>query len=623
MVHKKTIAFLMVFIVLASQSIIAFSNDIPDDFWAKSSIDQMKALGIMNAYADGSFKPNEATTNVEAIIVIYRAAVSAGLVDAKANALATDKYSLQLEAMGMPKILAPYGSDVYPALAYALEQGIVEMDEVKTFLLNGQLTQARKVNVAVFFAKALNAYKNENLNKIIILTYKDESQITLSARKYIYFLIEHGILSSKGDTEGNFGPNLIISRAIMATMAENLLTHFKQVDPAVTPPVVEDVVKEEPASTLPPISAERILTGTITSIDAAQYTMMISSSDLVYDIYQTEVYYNETRVGLEQLVPGVVVEMNVKNGYVATIHLTELLQIVEGQFDFIGALVGGDTPFRSLRMITADKKFEFRRVDDKTIITIDGKAATIDALTDKHKLYVINDGTNINATAKRIMAYSQSYTVKGELLEKIDTTAPKKVRVLLENGMVNTFDVASDVIFMNGQAGFDVGTLVALELKDHRLTKIEHLGTLSTTEGLITQIIIQKKPELTINGGKSLVLDSRVKIINEAGSSTLNVYDLRLDQEVTLYHGVNGVKRIEFGKREAVEKGIAYTVTQVFGSSNLLLVKDPDLRTITVAISDASVQKASEFKIGDVVYIEGKMLTDVLLEASKITIKSE
>ena len=52
-------------------------------------------------------------------------------------------------------MLAPYGTDTYVACAYALENNIIEKDELKYFINEGKLSEAKKIDVPIFIAKAI------------------------------------------------------------------------------------------------------------------------------------------------------------------------------------------------------------------------------------------------------------------------------------------------------------------------------------------------------------------------------------------------------------------------------------------------------------------------------------
>jgi hypothetical protein len=131
---------------------------------------------------------------------------------------------------------------------------------------------------------------------------------------------------------------------------------------------------------------------------------------------------------------------------------------------------------------------------------------------------------------------------------------------------------------------------------------------------------------LILSSGKSESnpLASRVKILNENGESSLTIYDLRLDQEVTVSVGIGGITSIQLGRKLVAEPtGIKVTVQQVVESSNILLVTDESNRMRTVTFPVGSAYKAIDYKAGNQLYIEGKAIADTLFEVINITIQTK
>ena len=616
--YKKMLSLLLAVVMVFGTGIASFSTDVAANNWAKANIDRMVEKGIMPTYTDGSFKPNDNVSSVETLIIIYRSIKAAKLVnDNEIDALVA-KYEAQLIALGLPKMLAPYGSDVYPALSYALEKKIVEMDEVKTFIAAGQLTTVRKVNASVFFAKALNQFKADNLNKIIVLTYNDEAMITLSARKYIYFLIENSILSSKGDTAGNFNPNSTLNRMVVAVMIDNFTTVVSKMTPVEVAPIEtpkEEVKKEDVKETIPPlIVTERTVKGTVESVEDVYQTVVLTEDKTAYDLSHAVIFANEQQVGIEALAPGVAVELAIEKNYVTKVIVTPNYTVIKGQLNSISDWIGTTDPFKSTRISLANKTVDAKRAYAKTLVMLNGTKATLADLKPNTAITLYNVGSEI----VRIQAYSDTFTSKAQLLTKIDTKAPAGVKLLLASGVVYETAILPEVVFVGGASGFEVNTLVNVTFKNGSITKVENIGKIETYSGKISEIYIKKSPEVTLVKGESLALAKNVVIINESGASNLTVYDLRLDQDVTLYTGINGVSKIEFGQKAVVVEGAVYKVTQLFTSTNLMIAMDEKSKPITIVMASTNTQKVDQFTVGDTIALEGKFLTEGIFEATKV-----
>ncbi len=156
---------------------------------------------------------------------------------------------------------------------------------------------------------------------------------------------------------------------------------------------------------------------------------------------------------------------------------------------------------------------------------------------------------------------------------------------------------------------------------------LEYVGQAKTVVGKISGINIKKTPELTIvnasNKEETFVFSSKIKMLDETGDNSISVYDFRLDQEVTVQVGIGGIKQIQLGRKIVVEPtGIKVTVTQVIDSSNIMLAVDESNRIRTITFPVGSTFKASDYKAGMVVFIEGKAITDTVFEVVKVTVQS-
>ena len=471
-------------------------TDVTSSHWANKYVQSVVEKEIMLLNEDGSFKPNENVTNVEAVVVLYRAAKAAGyLQDVNINTL-TSKYESDLEAISMPKMLAPYGGDVYPALAYALENKILVLDEVKYFINNGKLTEAKKVDISVFFGKALNVYKNENLNKIISLSYKDAFDISLGALKYVNLLIEYDIISNKGDSNGNFNPKNIINRAVLAVYADGYYTAIKS--DGVSDPSTSGDATNANSETETPIPNTTNTTGTNTSTPAntVEVTGTITDvfSDLklievkeaigkttVYDLKQAKIYADQAMIDFDSLEKGAFVQLTLVNDAVTTVVLDKNYDKVEGTFSQVTDPMGDTLKFRSLKIQLPNKSFDFKRVYETTPITIDGVQKTVLDLKEGYKLIVSYDGYD----AKGITAYSDYYQFTGMLKQPLDPASPMTLEVEKEDGLIFKQELTNSVTFTNPEKLLSKNDIVKVTLNYGVVSNIAYVGQAKDLIGTI------------------------------------------------------------------------------------------------------------------------------------------
>ena len=198
----------------------------------------------------------------------------------------------------------------------------------------------------------------------------------------------------------------------------------------------------------------------------------------------------------------------------------------------------------------------------------------------------------------------------------------------MENGTVFNGTITPKVIFVNGSTGYNKGDIVKATLKFGEIVKVEWIGQAKTVVGDVTGINIKKNPEISIllSNGKieTYGFSSKAKLLNETGDNAITIYDLRLDQEVTVEIGIGGIVQLQQGRKIIAEPtAIKATVSQVVESSNLLIVTDENNRMRTVTFPTGSSYKASNYKAGMVLYIEGKAIADTIFEVIKITVQAQ
>ncbi|MBF4694575.1 S-layer homology domain-containing protein [Fusibacter ferrireducens] len=633
-IFSKITAMMLILLMVGNLSFgMVAITDVTSSHWAYNYVQRVVENEIMILNEDDSFKPNENVTNVEAIVVLYRAAKAAGyLKDVNLNTL-TGKYESDLEAINLPKMLAPYGGDVYPALSYALENKVLTLDEVKYFVSNGKLTEAKKVDISVFFGKALNVYKNENLNKIISLSYKDAFDISLGALKYVNLLIEYDIISNKGDSNGNFNPKSIINKSVLAVYADGYFTAIKS-DTTPVPSTSGDTTGTNSGTETTIPSSSDTNAGTQDHSDAVKVTGTITDvfSDLklievkeavgkttVYDLKQAKIYADQAMINFDSLEKGAFVNLSLTNGVVTTVVLDKTYDKVEGTFSQVTEPMGESIKFRSLKIQLPNKSFDFKRVYDTTPITIDGVQKTVLDLKEGYKLIVSYDGYD----AKGITAYSDYYQFTGMLKQPLDPASPTTLEMEKEDGLVFKQELTKSVTFTNSEKVLSKNDIVKVTLNYGVVSNISYVGQAKDLVGTIEEIHITRTPEIAIkledNKIEKYAVSKTAKIVDEIGNESLSIYDLKLDQTVRVHVGAEGIDRIDFSYEKEVI-GFSGTVTNVFVTTNLLVVKSDDGVTKTVGFAPASGLKITDYVIGDKLFIKGKKLSEVIFEADAITI---
>ncbi len=169
--------------------------------WATRSITEMAAVGLFKGYPDGTFKPNQQLTQVEALALVMR------IYEDDAAKTSTDDEATLNEEDNLADVPAWARDNA----GKAAKKGIIKLNRFHSGV------QASRAQTAVMIAKALGLEPVDTSN----MPFKDGLLISKDDVGYIMALYQEGILT--GSPNGNFNPNSAITRAEMASMLQRLL----------------------------------------------------------------------------------------------------------------------------------------------------------------------------------------------------------------------------------------------------------------------------------------------------------------------------------------------------------------------------------------------------------------
>ena len=181
-------------------------DDIEEAVWAEEYITKMQAKNVFQGFSDGTFRPNQPVTRVEAIVTAVRLM---GL-EAEAKAKSTDIKLHFKDANLIDKQFAWAKGYV----VVALEQGLFDTTEDKI----QPEKPASRTWVASLLVKSLG-HEAEALTQMTkIPDFKDADAIRAGAVGYINVAVGKGIIS--GYPDGTFKPNKNVTRAEMAALLD-------------------------------------------------------------------------------------------------------------------------------------------------------------------------------------------------------------------------------------------------------------------------------------------------------------------------------------------------------------------------------------------------------------------
>ncbi len=625
-INKTIIATLLCFLMVSNVAFAVPLTDVTSSHWANDVVQNVVDKEIMAFYSDNSFKPNQEATKIEAIITLYNVALTEKLLTPEQGQQLGEKYAKKLEGLNIPKSIEPYGEVVYPALGYALENKIVVEDEVKYFVSKGIPTTVSKVEASVYYGKALNLYKKENLDKVITLSFKDAQDITLVSWKYVNLLIDYNVVSGKGDTNGNFNPKTILNRSVLAVFADGYDKAILSSPVTDIEPTIPDSAEDKGSSASDDSSTEtsdRTVSGVITDVLSDLNFIEVKESNGKTETFSTKeaaIYANNVLVTADELKDNVNVVLTISDSKVTKINMSLSFDKAEGTFNSLSDYIGTTDRFRSIRVLKKSGGIEFKRVYEDTPVIIDGVKSTVDKIEANYAVTLYYDDYN----AISIQAYSDHYEMMGMLKSDINIVSPTELQLTLEDGTTFTQKINTTVIFDSENKNLNRNDIVSVLLEYGQVKKITYKGQVRDVVGNINSILISQKPEIELlkaNGEKEkFLMSSGYSVIGEDGKMLLDIYSLRLNQLATIHVGIGGVDKISLGTA-VVKDGIDATVNSVISSSNLLIVTLSDGSSMTVALKAGSTISLGDYQAGDHIILDGTQLRQGLFEANSITKK--
>ncbi|WP_373232296.1 S-layer homology domain-containing protein [Cohnella sp.] len=181
-------------------------DDIEEAAWAAGYIGKMQSKSVFQGYEDGTFRPNQPVTRVQAIVTAVRLM---GLEE-EAKAKSPDAKLHFKDAAQIDKRFKSAKGHVI----VALENGLFDTSE-------DQLQPdkpASRVWVARLLVKSLGLQAEALREMTTIPDFKDANHIPAGSVGYINVAVEHGIVS--GYPDGSFKPNKNVTRAEMASLLD-------------------------------------------------------------------------------------------------------------------------------------------------------------------------------------------------------------------------------------------------------------------------------------------------------------------------------------------------------------------------------------------------------------------
>ena len=618
---RNKIMVLVLIVVLLSMPIsfaVSQFSDVTSDFWARDNITSVTEKKYIEGYDDGYFYPNREITKLESLIALYRVMKENRLTNISNVSALVARHKDTIDSVGIPPMLAPYGDqDVYPSIAYALENKIISPSELKYFMKDGELAMVNKLEVSVYFGKALNLLKKEDLlNQIISLEFDDLFEISNAAVPYLDLLIRNEIISEKGDSEGRFNPKQTVNRAVLSAFVSKLDQAVESNDGS---DLNTDTDTDTDTDTNTDTDIEESLdnlSGEITNVHLLMNAVEIKADSGVsrfYDLSDAEIYINGTVVESSELENGQIVNFESIDDSILTLSVVENYDAVKGTIDQISEEFITDTEnYWVLAIKDQSGHSQYYKVTDSTKVFINSSQSDILDLSVGDKVSVSYD----ERYAMMVKGFSENDVLTGILSRPIGTD--KMVRVELDNG--ETITGTAEIIGPNVSRG----EIVKLYLNYGDIVKVESTGESSMVTGTIKEIKIAEDSSIGLLKNDETITHYNIlemtKMIDRDTDESLTIYDLRLDKLAELKVNELGIVELSVTKPAETIRFKGEVIT-VYESLGLIEVMKESGENIKVGFNTESNFKARDLKTDDQIIVSGIQLNDKLFEARNIIIE--
>jgi len=276
--------------------VLKFEDVQEESAWALQYIAELVKRGVFTGYEDGSFRPNQKVTRIEAITAAVR---QMGL---RAQAESAAEMATELNFKDADKIEKKYPWAVgYVAVAVENDLFLETETEVQPE------KPADRLWATILLVKALGLETEAKAKMNTTLSFKDAGEIPAGAVGYVAVALEKGIIT--GYENNTFRPNKPVTRAELAAILDR----------------TGDQIPEDD-------TGFGQVTGTFTGYANGKATLTVNGKAVAYPVAaDAAVLRNNALVDLDDLLPGDRVNAVVSNGTIIFFNVLQPAAATDGQ----------------------------------------------------------------------------------------------------------------------------------------------------------------------------------------------------------------------------------------------------------------------------------------------------
>ncbi|NMB26834.1 MAG: S-layer homology domain-containing protein [Tissierellia bacterium] len=506
---NKTVSLLLVliFIMSAIPSYAASFKDVPSNYWAKEYIDKMSKANIVGGYPDGTFRPQNDVSREQSLAFISRLINPTS--DEKAKAKTT--YSKLFKDLN---INDDWKVD---AISVCLDRGVITESELRKMGKAGLSKPAQKIEVTEYLVKGMGLGQKANEKSIIVLPFNDAMSIEKTKDKYVYVLLEIGVVDKKGDGEGYFRPTSTIKRDVMVKMLSTSYDYIMK----------NPIESEEPKSDTDLKDDIEKYEGKIKYLYPNNYRLTLEyEKDKKTYIKNFEIdkdakiYLDDKSIKLSELKEGDMVEIKCKNEKIYEIDAESKKKEIEGILKNIREDTKKEDPIFYLTVLDSDDISHRYQVSSEARIRRNNRRASVEDLRVKDKIYME-------------VEYDEIIDIEAKAIEKEVTGLVTKVLMRLNESteiVVKDLDTKKEETFVLGK---DVSVKINRRKANSYEIRPGYYVEMEVEGDEITRIYADSKSvESNIMGRIKSIDYRREKMV-------VNLIDINLDdlygEEITVY----------------------------------------------------------------------------------------
>lgn len=571
-----------------------FSDINTENFaWAKPYINEMAEKGLIAGYSDGTFKPDNDVTRLEALSLFARAMGSTNEVNEEILEIAHKKYDDVIKNYGLT-----WGKD---EIAYLMYKGALKKTDLDTYLKDKEKdTPMKRYEAAIIITKAMGGEAKALSDLGVVLDYTDAREVPANAIQYVGFATDNKIMEGMGDN--TFSPNTTVKRSQMAVMLSRTVdkTNYKFEKQK----LVSIDASTRTITTRRPDGEEGSYVYTDDTAmknrgDETQPKDMYTGVDAILTFAGDKlVAVDTTSTQPDKTVTGTYVSYSTSSG-VTTIRVTPI----------------GETEVQSYECAS------------DLAVTYDGTPATIRSFTkgDVMTLQIVNGKVSV------ITGENKTTTISGAIVESV--SVDEEVTMTISHGDKSydgqTYIVSNDVSVTKNEAPSSLdkiykGDRVTLTLEYGVISKIKASSNQKVVEGTIQALTISTQSTMLVKVKDEVMtyeIPKNVEILINGEEGSL--YDFRVNDKVKLTLESDAIKKIVAETTQESSGNITGVVTGVntsYGVISVLPTGADDSKqafckddATTFVTADGKSKKMKDIKVGQTVDIRGTVSNGVFV----------